>query len=409
MNMNLKVNEFEQEYTTTSNIEQETATLSITADMGSTGTRTVVFQTSPNFAMSDVVELDSSFSIVDGDVGHLQSKSKQLIDLLEIEIVDMTEGKPEEFKVFPETTRILKGGIMRDQGSTIETTVSDIGKSEQRATFVNLISNIGLRLFMQQSNTRQRNLVYDVDLTVALTNEDTQNLNRLNKFKMKLSGMYLFRLPRLGYEAYIKINEKNIFIEDESLAVLRYWATFNAADASRYNNVLVVDGGGRSFDIGYLESGRLVNAGCKSLTFGGNRLIEETRKDIINKSTSGGTPSEALIKEAIKTGTLQRGAMFLPVADSIDSAKRRLAQDVMKGFNEIFQANRSITAESIALVLTVGGCFRETGQEGTETYVPSLTNYLQDEYNKSSEHTMFAQISEANPIAKGLVFYRVSQ
>lgn len=412
MNMQIKTNPLQEEMVITGTLQPGQAIIRMTADLGSTGTRTQLFTTSDNqLRKGAIVEVPSAFSEVmkGNDVAHLTSKSKSLNDLLEFKITDITEGKEVEYKVFPETRHFVKGGIMQDMGGNVEKAVSDVGKSEQDSTFVNIITNTVLRVLMQQKDTRTRYSGYTIDITLALTNEDTQNMNRLAKFRHKLAGTYKVEMPRLGYTTTLTFKEDSIYIEDESLAVLRYWKTINHELADEFYSVFVIDGGGRSIDIGYLENDRLVNAGCKSLAFGANRIIQETMKHYNSTTTENFTPNTKQITKAVETGLLQRGGQKIAIPQNIHAAKSLVAKDIVSGLNEIFQNSSSITSNSISLILTVGGCFNETGVEDTDSYVPSLTAYLQNEYSKLSPYTQFDQITEQFPIVHGLLYYRLSK
>lgn len=415
MNMQPKTkveNVLSRELSVTQNVQPTTVKLSLTADLGSTGTRTQIYSTSEGtLRKGEIFEVPSEYSeVLEGaSIDHLTSKSKTLNDLLEFLITDVTEGKPYEDKVFGLTRHFVKGGVMLDMGANVVKAVSDLGKAEQESTFVNIILNTVIRILNQQHETRVRYKQYKIDLTLALTNEDTQNINRLNRFKYRLAGRYKVELPRLGFSVDLVFEEQSIYVEDESLAVLRYWKTINHELADAFDTVFVVDGGGRSVDIGYLENDRLVNAGCKSLAFGANRIIQEALKNYTNTTTESFTPNTRQMTKAVETGYLQRGGHKIAIPENIHVAKTLVAKDIVAGFNEIFQNSREITAEGVALILTAGGCFNDTGEEDTENYVPSLTAYLQQEYSKLSQYTQFDRITEQYPIVHGLLYFRLAQ
>ena len=377
----------------------------LSMDVGSTGTRTLRFD--KNMRLGQVVAVESNYAKIDldDDISYLTSKSKSLYDNMEIIIEDITSNKSVE-KMF-DKIKVVKGGIMRELNAPVIRATSNTGKVEQESTYVNILSNIGIRALMDASNEGKKYNRIIVDLTLSLPTEDTRSRKRLESFRGKLSGEYVVEFPRLNYKVVIEIRDENIFIEDESQAALRYWATYNEQSVENLERVIIIDGGGRSFDFGFLEKGRLNSKGCKTLPFGGNRF-ETYIKDHYVENNDVTEPTSTMIKEALDTGLLQDGNNVIKISDSIKYAKRKIAGDIMAGLNDLFDGV-DVNPRMINLVICTGRCFNITGDRSNGTAVASLYKFIEAAYKKVSPNTDFDRLREEYPIVKGLVFFRLSQ
>lgn len=370
-------------------------------DLGSTGTRTVAFSPT-SLGNMDVIEVPSEYVEVT-DVSHLESKSNNLYDLMEYVIKDTTAGKatkPADGK------HVVKCGVASDTGQTPVKTTSNQGKIEQDATYINLLVSVATRLYMAQSIRNTLAPSYKIDLTVSLPTADIMSKIRKERFIENVVGTYEVRMPRAGLT--LKFEITNVLLEDESQAALRYWATRSQKEVEDFANILVIDGGGRSFDIGYLENGRLNSSACHTTQFGGNRL--ETRvRELYTERSGESQPTLQSIRKAIPTGLMQDGAIQVDISEYVKEAKYILALEIMDELNKVFDSTDGLSPKSFQLVLTTGGCFNPTGQEDKVQYTSSLTTELNRVFAKSSPNTKFERIKEKSPIVKGLVFYRISK
>lgn len=373
-------------------------------DGGSTGSRSVQFTKTLDY-VSDVLNVRADYAFLQRETDWIPSRSKALIDNLEIKITDITPDteKGKDYKQF-QSVLIAKETIMRESGAPIDTTHSNVGKVAQMPIYINAITSLGLRAFMSQSLTGQRPETVICDVTIALPPEDTKSKPRLDLFKRKLSGTYMFRLVRLGYEVKIVIPFDRIYIEDEASAVARCWATENKKKIDMFSRVLVIDGGGRSTDLGLLENGALNARRSKTLPFGGNKFETEIL-DHYTQNSDGNPLNLSMIREALKTGQIQDGNTYRSIKSSIVQSKKNIAKMTMTGVSMVLDS-AELTPSQINLVLCAGGLFRPTG-EG-QNYVESLAMYLQKMYQVVSPHTQFDTIKEPYPIVYGLMYYRVS-
>lgn len=376
-----------------------------TLDLGSTESRSLVFDRELSNPDNELA-VPADFAYLTQEIDWVKSKSKTLYDNLEIDLTDVTSSvikKPED-KMF-EDIRIIKGGLLEELNYPIERAASNTGKVDQQSTFVNAIANVGLRAFIEQCNLGLKFNKVKADLTVALPPEDTQSTARIQKFKNRLQGEYVFKLPRLNFTCTIEVKKEKIYFEDESKAAMRYWAATTDLDVEQYRNVLVIDGGGRSFDIAFLKNGILVTSGSKTLTFGGKKMEQFAFQHFVQNGDRS-APNMEMVRESFQTGQIQDGNAMLSMVESIHYSKNEISKMVMAGLNELFDFN-DVRPNQINLILTAGGCFRESG-EG-EFVVPSLTDYIEARYQKVSPNTLFYQIEEDYPILLGLALFRLSQ
>ncbi len=392
-----KVYEFDRE-----SVEEEKVTNSIqlSVDVGSTETRTIIFNNDLS-RLDTVVAVDSKYSILENNIDWIISKSKELYDNLEICLTDITPDKDK--KLFDEVS-IIKGGLMEELKMPMEVFTSSVSKVDHMGSYINILSNIGLRVFMNNCAEKKYTDTISVDLTVSLPPMETKSEIRINKFKSFLAGTYLFKIPRMKYEVKIVLDKDYIFVEDESAAVLRYWFTVNEEHLNEFQRIIVLDGGGSTFDYAYLENGRLIKNGSLSLKVGGE-IFEQKILDRFVSTHDLTPPNKIMIKEALATGNLQNGNDWINICECIEFAKKELTKLVMGGLNQML-SNNDLSPRQINLILCTGGCFQET--EGSGGFVPSLVNFIEKEFHQYSEKTVLYRISEKYSILYGLTFYRVS-
>lgn len=384
------------------NMQEGATNIYMSVDNGSTETRTFVYN--PQTAQGNVVAIDSAYGIVETDISHCASKSDNLYDNMEIFIADKTETK--EDRVIYQLT-IAKGGLLRDNNIPIEKAASNEGKATQDTTFVNILSNIGLRAYETACKLGKSSKMISVDLAITLPTEDLKNVNRMNKFKSKVAGVYDFKLPRFNFEITILIKPDNITLYDEAQAVLDYWAMNNQELYSSMKKVIVIDGGGRSIDYSLLDNGRIINKGSLTGAYGGTKFEQLILEDFVATHDTN-EPSIDMVHEALDTGVLKKGNSEFDLTPSIKKAKSAIARTIMRDINRILDANE-IKGDDINLLLTSGRLFGESIGVSKEKSVPSLSKVVEKLYKEKSDSIKVDRIREEFAIVKGLAYYRLGQ
>lgn len=117
----------------------------ISADCGSTETRT--YHYSPTSGKGNILAVDSAYGLLETSIEAIESKSDTLYDNMEIELRDISDVTKKEF-VF-DKLNLIKGGLIKDVNVPVEKATSNQGKITQDATFINLITNIGLSQYVR--------------------------------------------------------------------------------------------------------------------------------------------------------------------------------------------------------------------------------------------------------------------
>ena len=382
---------------------QEGATnVYLSVDNGSTETRTFVYN--PGTAQGKVVAIDSAYAVIESDISHIASKSETLYDNMEIEIKDVTQTK--EDRVIYDL-KIIKGGLLQDINVPIERAASNEGKATQDTTFVNIITNVGLRAYETACKTGKITKMLSVDLAITLPTEDLKNVNRMAKFKNRIAGIYTFILPRFEFEISLLVKPENITLYDEAQAVLDFWAMNNQELYQSMEKVIVIDGGGRSIDYSLLDNGRIINKGSLTGAYGGTKFEKLILDDFV-ASHDTNEPSIDMIRKALDTGVLKKGNTEFDLTPSIKKAKSAIARTIMRDINTILDANE-IKGDDINLLLTSGRLFGESVGVSKDKSVPSLSKVVEKLYKEKSASIKVDRIKEEFAIVKGLAYYRLGQ
>lgn len=384
-------------------LDAKSSKIMVSIDCGSTETRSSVFSRENLPSTHNVIAVESGYSKVEDDVSNVRSNSGCLGDNLDMVLRDLTKYKGD--KVFEEI-HILKGSLMRNTNLPVEKISSNQSKAGQEQTYVNVLSNIAIRLFESVSKSDKLYKRYVVDLTVALPTRDTQSEKRLQKFKKALAGEYSVEFVRDNLTVYFSLSESDIYTEDESQAAMRYWVVVNSNDEEKgYNRVLIIDGGGSTVDFSLLENGVINPRGSKTVAFGGTNFINNVIDSYV-KTNDDDRPANKMIIESLDTGLMQNGNDFIDITESIKKAKIVNAKSIMNSINELLDVTE-LKPTQINAIIACGGLFKETANP--QNKVRSLYKFIQKMYAKNSPNTLFSRVTEEFSIVYGLAYYRISE
>lgn len=361
----------------------------VAIDAGSTQTRGAVF--TKDAQMGNPLLVDSNYDIIDRDISHVVSPGTDVFSNLLFEVKDVTEGKSD--KQFEEIT-VVKGDLLAALTSSKQVTSSSASKIDQVATYVNIVCNIALLLvdYYTDHGTQEHITVHPV---VSLPPEDTKFQHRTETYRKRLSGSYIVKLPRLNVEVAFTIeNDLRIISEPEAVAV---FATVEGALADEEDSVVcVLDIGGRSAGITFIDNKQLLIDSCVTVPLGGARLLSILGRNIANAFDIQEPQANRLVR-ALGTGFFKIGSQKLNVTEQLNAAKREFAKMM---FNDLMVAidTNGIQMQNISKVYCSGRTFGEAPDS------PSILFDLEKMFKTKSPYTAFVQVDKPNPILYGLTY-----
>lgn len=366
-------------------------TCNIAMDIGSTQTRSAAYDAAAN--ISDSIILDSNFEIFTRDISHAASPSDTLIGNLDMIITDETAGQ----KVRPRITteHVIKGDLLSAITTETQITGASVSKVDQKATYINAISNVAIVLLQQFAERGKTEEIVNVNMTISLPPEDTKNISKLKVFRESLAGTYSVEFIRLGITVKFTIPENiKIISEPESVAV--YLSVNNALEDEDDAVVCVLDIGGRSTGITFISNKHLLVDNCATVNKGGSQLAAITAREIASAYNIQ-EPEIPRVMRSLATGTFKIGAQKLDVSEQINAAKTEFAASIV---NELIRAvdNNTIQLQSISNIYCSGRTFMDAPKS------PSLMTFIEREYKTKSAYTAFKRIEEINPILTGLCY-----
>lgn len=371
----------------------------ISVDAGSSETRTHIWNGNPK--NGTVYAIDSAYSVITDDISGVQSQSDTLYDNMDIIMYDVTDNK--QSKVFNEI-HIVKGGLYEDLRRPAERTSSNEGKGLQDTTYINTIANIGLRLYCKALTDGVLTDTCAAKVTLALPQEDIVSTKRQDDVKERLTGVYVFELPRCGFRVMLYIDVQDILLFDEAQAVLGFWRIENKEVSAKYQNVMVVDAGGRSVDLSIMLKGRVIARGSYTCKFGGQKFIDEVIDKYIN-DTGKDMPTKQMVNDALDTGLLQDGNDSIDITKYISTAKSEICSDIMSSISALLDRN-DIRMNQLNLVLCTGRLMKNT--DNGSTGVEHLSSYINDAVKKISPNTDVGLVEDEHALVKGLSFARMA-
>lgn len=358
-------------------------------DAGSTQTRGAIF--TKDGQLRQQLLLDSNYDLIDRDITHVTSPGVDVFSNLLFEISDVTSNKSE--KQFENIT-VVKGDLLAAITTNRQVTSSSASKIDQITTYINMLCNIALLLVDYYVDHGSQEVAV-VHLVASLPPEDTKFKHRVDLFRRRLAGEYIVNMPRLNTSvSFIVAEDFKIISEPEAVAV--YAAVEGVLADEEDSVVCILDIGGRSAGITFIDNKKLLIDSCITVPIGGSRLLNILGRNIANDYDIQEPQINRLVR-AVETGYFRIGAQKVDITKQLDAAKREFAKMI---FNELMVAIdvNSIQMQNISKVYCSGRTFGETANSS------SILVNIEELFKTKSPYTAFTRIDKPNPILSGLVY-----
>lgn len=350
----------------------EPSSLSLGIDSGSTYTRFCTYD-SEELEIGDMHQINSDISIVP-NIDHVISASKSLYSKLEFIIEDITNPHDKLDKIF-EKEHLVKGDL--SIGRSVLERSSRISKTENKATYLNILVAITLEILERVKNTKKLSSCYHVSLAITMPPKDFKAQKTLQLFKQHLQGHYRVSMPRIGVKTNIKITD-DIFFENEPTAIIYTLANNEPEDIDRSildETAILVDGGGGTTDKAIVIEGKLIDSQAETGEFGGKMLLDNIAR-IYQSETGRSKPNLSTIEASLDNGILIRGNTSIDIFDYINSAKEEVAQNIYNSLNNTCD-NMHMSMDDIEKVILHGRLFKSTvTADGRESSVATILNKM---------------------------------
>lgn len=322
--------------------------LVVGVDGGSTQTRVSFMRLADELnALEEVYVIPSALSTLT-DGSELKEKSPTLYDNLESMIINKA---PNPYNIF-DKARVIRGTKLVDYGQIVSRINSSVQKVDTPAFYINFIDSIGYGLVMDCAK-RGMNLAgkYNVSLSCSLPPDDVKSVKNKETFLNYIKNLFIWNYK--GQE--IEINIVNCYITTEPEAAGR--CAFALSGEEIPGRSFVIDGGGRSIGSEILRDGKVFDKTSIAYRYGGTQLIQDLAQECI--SEFGGTsPSEEVLKEALKTGLLRKGRSSIDISELIKKCKDTLARTLFADvITQVFDSQRDVSLEDIETVVISGRLF----------------------------------------------------
>lgn len=366
----------------------------IAMDVGSTQTRSCTF--TKEAELGNVIILDSNYEILNRGIEHVASVDDSILSGLEMTLTDVSA----ESKVDPMFTEVhlIKGNLLSSVTTNRITTSSSASKIDQEATYLNIVSNIALQLLQQYMVHGQPADETRVNLTVALPPEDTRFKQRLDKFSQRLVGSYDVDFMRYGVTVRFGISANiNIISEPEAVAV--YQTVEKQLEGEDDSVVCVLDIGGRSTGITFIDNQHLLLDSCVTVPLGGSKLVALLGRELSSTLNIQEPQPQRLIK-SLSTGEFKLGTQKVDITPQLNTVKQEFAGLIFSELSRAIDLN-DIQMQNISKVFCSGHTFGEAPGS------PSLMNAIAAKFQARCSFTEFSRIEGENPILMGLVYHGI--
>lgn len=382
------------EFAGVSSVQAVASPIHIAIDVGSTQTRSCTY--TANAEIDNTIVLDSNYEVLNRSIEHIAAVDNQVISGLELTITDLSADK----KVDPMFTEahIIKGNLLSSVTTSRVITASSASKIDQEATYLNIVSTVALQILQQYVVHGQPSNEMQVNLTVALPPEDTRFKQRLDKFMERLVGSYSVEFKRFDVIAKFAISDKlNIISEPEAVAV--YQTVERQLENEEDSVVCVLDIGGRSTGITFIDNQHLLLDSCATVPWGGSKLVAFLGRELGNSLNIQEPQPQRLIK-ALSTGEFKIGSQRVDITAQLNAVKKEFAGLIFSELTRAIDLN-GIQMQNISKVFCSGHTFGEAPGS------PSLMNAIAAQFQARCSFTEFSRIENENPILMGLAYHGI--
>jgi hypothetical protein len=388
-------------------VEDTMQGLHVAIDSGSRGTRTVLFDPSiSEIDTGEILDLPAAYAELDNseDISSIRGKPT-VYDQLEMVISDTTIGKDEN-KYFDKPLRIIKGSLLNERNSTIVYMMSQSGKIDQKALFVNIVSNVAIRCLLYAAQRGSSFKRFNIDLSCSLPSDDMRVKRKYEEFIRKIQGDYSVRFPRLdNITIDFTISEDSLFVQSEAISAALGYLQKRRDIPSNYR-ILLIDGGGKSTDVVMIEGNSpRQGSGTASCKFGG-AIFEADAAEAVDTELGLDVTGRRAMEVLLETGKVQDGNAYEDACRCLDVAKEKYAHRLFQALQRVLDS-AEVRASSINEIVCVGGIFGETKNDVSMSH--NTIEFLKREYIQLSPNTIFSLLGRKYPILEGLVVGRYGE
>lgn len=380
-----------------------TLKFNLAVDLGSTGTRGIAYPSAEDIETLPEEDSEDSFyyrGAYQEDYSDIVVMKPQVYDSLEMHF--WGESGP--------MFSCLKGTLAKQAG-TGDRVSSSTSKANQEATKVNLHSFIAMELLKYVIDSQidiPPEQVVHIRLTLAMPPEDTDR-GRIDAVKSEFTGKFTVTLPRLNKVFTYQIDAEDVVIISECNAVATYYAIMNddGKTVDEEENVIILEGGGRSTSVGVIKNGMLVTRLNHNENDVSGLKLRDLLNDVICEKRKINRLSDANAERALKTGIIRIGSEQMDVTEEVIEAKKRYAEPCIATITRALdKAGMSII--DLQKIVYSGRLFSSTTDDKGTVIIPSLADFVTPAFSeKFKVKVEGVHIAKTYPIPAGLVIYRL--
>ena len=328
----------------------------ICVDLGASGSRItgdngIIYELPNELVMEDIdtkVNLEVSLS---GD------KHNDFLAGMDVTITKVA-GTPCD--MFP--ARAIIGDLANRYSSALSRPSTMMNKARQPINIINILTAVTHQVYVTGiANPPAYNDVKPITIYLALpplevspeNNDETMQI-----LKEKLVGTFGVKLPKLGVDLTIPIEEVKCFPESYMALAAFFFdfpnCTVNRDNASKYGKgyAMSLDIGASTTDITIaLNMGYQEKSG-QTFKTGGNVIEMHLANSI--RSKFGFDPTHESLQQAIREGRLIYGNGYVDVSDMLKRAKREFARSIVSSLQDYFRLT-NIPLQSVRVIVVSGG------------------------------------------------------
>lgn len=368
--------------------------IDICIDAGSTGTRSILFQSKDIGNMSleqEILEVDTPIVQVRRKIQSSIRTSKKIEDNLECE-VSLPGGDSYHF---------VKGNMRAVLSQKGEAMVSSESKITQDLLYQTILFQMGLHIMLDDMKTSTDAEVYNVSLTLALPPEDIVD-DKLDSLEQKLSGISVINFPRIKKSYKINVHTIETYAEPEAAA---YYYTVRKGEEQESENIVFIDCGGRSKGTCIVKDNVIVQAST-STDFGGGEKMLKSLAQAIADAYSITIPNVDTVRAALLTGKINVGTNVIDISEDINYVKEELASDCVNTIHAILDKNGT-KLEEIQRIVCTGRTFMPTKDADGNIISDSLVVEIKNQMASSGVSIIIEHFTDQNPIVRGLYCHAI--
>jgi hypothetical protein len=279
----------------------------------------------------------------------IPDKGNFLYDHMDSSITNL-DTRPEALFRF---ARLVRGTKATDVESSENRLKSSTQKTVDPTFYYNMVDSIGYGLSLKYKQNIPS--VVNVLLSVALPPDDTNEKN-MEIFRKNLKSFKWTHTPT-GVSTEIRIKAVRASTEPEAF-IKAYYAL--SEEDSIPENILHIEGGGRSMGIEILINGQSLATAQKTLSFGGSQLLDNIGGMYVAKN--GGSPLKRdVLEKAVRTGKLRAGNDLIDITGIIQPAKEMLGKKIVNDtILTVFDQQTRVSLQDLNVISVSGRLFDET-------------------------------------------------